>query len=88
MKFIFPNNYAIYLHDTPALSLFKRNKRDFSHGCIRVENPNKLAQFVLRKQPEWDAQKIQEAMQAEKPSIVDVAQKIPVLIFYSTALVT
>ncbi|MCK5871082.1 MAG: L,D-transpeptidase family protein [Methyloprofundus sp.] len=52
IKFIFPNNYAIYLHDTPALSLFKRNKRDFSHGCIRVENPNKLAQFVLRKQPE------------------------------------
>ena len=87
IKFIFPNNYNIYLHDTPAHSLFKRNKRDFSHGCIRVENPNELAQFVLRNQPEWDAAKIKEAMKANKPSILDVKQKIPVLIFYSTAFI-
>jgi len=86
IKFIFPNNYAIYLHDTPAHSLFRQSKRDFSHGCIRVENPNELAKFVLRNQPEWDTTKIKEAMKANKPNIVDVKQKIPVLIFYSTAL--
>lgn len=74
------------MHDTPVHSLFRRSKRDFSHGCIRVENPNELAQFVLRKQPEWDATKIKEAMNTNKPSIIDVKQKIPVLIFYSTAL--
>ena len=85
IKFIFPNDYSIYLHDTPAHSLFKNSKRDFSHGCIRVENPNKLAQFVLRSQPEWDAIKIKETMRARKPKIVDVKNKIPVLIFYSTA---
>jgi len=85
IKFIFPNNYNIYLHDTPARSLFRRSKRDFSHGCIRIENPDKLAQFVLRNQPEWDAIKINKAMRARKPSIVDIKQKIPVLIFYNTA---
>ena len=88
IKFIFPNNYSIYLHDTPAHSLFRHNKRDFSHGCIRVENPNELAKFVLQKQPEWDAIRIKEAMRAKKPSIVDVKQKIPVLIFYTTAFVS
>ncbi|WP_233144754.1 L,D-transpeptidase family protein [Methyloprofundus sedimenti] len=86
VKFIFPNNYAIYLHDTPAHSLFRRSKRDFSHGCIRVEKPNELAMFILRNQPEWDAAKIKEAMRSNKPGIVNVKQKIPVLIFYSTAL--
>lgn len=86
VKFIFPNNYNIYLHDTPAHSLFKRSKRDFSHGCIRVEKPISLAQFVLRNQPEWDETKISKAMRTNKPSILDVKHKIPVLIFYSTAL--
>ncbi|WP_428353249.1 L,D-transpeptidase family protein [Methyloprofundus sp.] len=86
IKFIFPNNHNIYLHDTPARSLFKRSKRDFSHGCIRVENPNILAEFVLSNQSEWNATKIKQTMRSNKPSIVDVKQKIPVLIFYSTAL--
>lgn len=88
IKFIFPNNHKVYLHDTPARSLFKRNQRDFSHGCIRVENPNKLAMFVLQEQPKWNAKKIHRAMTANTPSIVGIKQTIPVIIFYTTALVT
>lgn len=86
IKFIFPNDYAIYLHDTPALSLFNRTKRDFSHGCIRVEHPNTLAQFVLKNQSQWDANKIKQAMRATKPEIVNLKQHIPVLIFYTTTM--
>lgn len=85
VKFIFPNNHAIYLHDTPARSLFNRSKRDFSHGCIRVEKPHALAEFVLQNQPGWDAKRIKRAMRANKTSIVDITQNIPVLIFYNTA---
>ena len=88
IKFIFPNSHKVYLHDTPALSLFKRTQRDFSHGCIRVENPNKLAMFVLQGQPEWDTTKIYDAMTANEPNIINIKQSIPVLIFYTTALET
>jgi len=88
IKFMFPNNYNIYLHDTPGTSLFSRSKRDFSHGCIRVENPSALALFALRNNSDWTKQKITEAMYSGAPSIVNLKQKIPVLIFYSTALAT
>lgn len=88
IKFIFPNAYKVYLHDTPTLSLFKRPQRDFSHGCIRVENPSALAQFVLQNQPEWDDIKIRKAMTANVPLTVNVKRNIPVLIFYITALAT
>jgi len=88
IKFMFPNNYNIYLHDTPGTSLFSRTKRDLSHGCIRVESPSSLALFALRNNPSWTEQKIAEAMYSDAPSIVDLEQKIPVLIFYSTALAT
>jgi len=88
IKFMFPNNYNIYLHDTPGTSLFSRTKRDFSHGCIRVENPSALALFTLRNNSGWTEQKIADAMYSDAPSIVDLEQKIPVLIFYSTALAT
>lgn len=88
IKFIFPNKHNIYLHDTPAHSLFRHNKRDFSHGCIRIEQPSALASFVLKNQPEWDTTKIKQAMRAKKPRIVDVNQSIPVLIFYTTASAT
>ncbi|BCG65596.1 MAG: L,D-transpeptidase YcbB [Methyloprofundus sp.] len=87
LKFIFPNNYKVYLHDTPARRLFNRTKRDFSHGCVRVANPQALAQFVLDNQPEWDGKTIKEAMRADAPIIASVNKKIPVLIFYTTALV-
>ncbi len=88
IKFMFPNNYNIYLHDTPGTSLFSQTKRDFSHGCIRVEKPNALALFALRNNSGWTEQKIAEAMYSDAPSIVNLEQKIPVLIFYTTALAT
>ncbi len=88
IKFIFPNSHNVYLHDTPSLSLFNRQQRDFSHGCIRVEDPDKLAMFVLQEQLEWNNTKIQNAMTANKPNIIDIKQTIPVLIFYTTTSVT
>ncbi len=86
IKFIFPNDYAIYLHDTPFRGLFKRKRRDFSHGCIRVEAPKALARFILKTRKRWSKEKTQEVLETEAPTIVGVrSQKIPVLIFYTTA---
>ncbi|HUH88743.1 MAG TPA: L,D-transpeptidase family protein [Pusillimonas sp.] len=87
IKFIFPNDQNIFLHHTPAPELFSRARRDFSHGCIRVEAPVQLAQFVLRNQPEWTTQRIEAAMQGGKSYTLRLAQTIPVLIAYSTVVV-
>jgi L,D-transpeptidase YcbB len=87
VKFLFPNSYNIYLHDSPAKSLFGETKRAFSHGCIRVSEPEKLANWILRKQPEWTAQRITTAMNANKEQYVTVTNSIPVFIGYFTAYV-
>ncbi|MBA4175444.1 MAG: murein L,D-transpeptidase [Leptothrix sp. (in: Bacteria)] len=87
VKFVFPNDDAIYLHHTPAVGLFQRDRRDFSHGCIRVEQPVALAAFVLARQPGWDEARIRAAMAAENPSTVTLDEPVPVLIAYGTALV-
>ena len=87
VKFLFPNNYHIYLHDTPAKSLFNEQKRAFSHGCIRVEEPQKLAEWVLRHQPQWTEERIREAMNGSSEKFVTVEQTIPVVIGYVTAWV-
>ena len=87
VKFLFPNNYNIYLHDTPAKSLFDEPKRAFSHGCIRLEKPGKLAEWVLRKQPEWTPEKIHKAMNAGKEKFVLLKTPIPVFLGYFTAWV-
>ncbi len=87
IKFVFPNRESIYLHHTPSLQLFERSRRDFSHGCIRVEQPLALARFALQDQPEWSEARIGEAMAREEPSSVALAQPLPVLIAYGTALV-
>jgi murein L,D-transpeptidase YcbB/YkuD len=87
IKFVFPNRESIYLHHTPSLQLFERARRDFSHGCIRVEQPVALAAFVLAGLPGWTAERIAGAMTRELPSTVALAQPLPVLIAYSTALV-
>ena len=87
VKFLFPNSHSIYLHDTPSKSLFSRDQRAFSHGCIRVEDPRRLAIYVLRHQPEWTEEKIDEAMNAEKEKYVKINQPIPVIITYLTAWV-
>ena len=87
IKFILPNNGNIYLHHTPAMQLFERNRRDFSHGCIRVEEPVALAQFVLRNEPSWTEDRIRAAMSAGKSRTIRLPQPIPVVIAYSTAVV-
>jgi murein L,D-transpeptidase YcbB/YkuD len=77
----------VYLHDTPADALFKRIGRAFSHGCVRVEEPERLAQYVLRDQPEWTAEAIRAAMRAGEERHVKLAAPIPVHIVYMTAWV-
>lgn len=86
VKFVFPNDRDIYLHGTPAVQLFTRTRRDFSHGCIRVENPASLAQYVLRDNPDWTAERIDSAMHGERPEEVKLARVIPVLVFYTTSV--
>jgi L,D-transpeptidase YcbB len=87
IKFVFPNSENIYLHHTPATALFGRDRRDFSHGCIRVEDPVALASFVLKGMPGWDEARIREAMEAGVSSTLRLDEPLPVLIAYGTALV-
>jgi len=87
VKFLFPNRYSIYLHDTPAKTLFKRTKRTFSHGCIRVEKPLELAAFLLQESPQWDRQKISTAMQSTREKWVNLDKPVPVYITYFTSWV-
>lgn len=88
IKFIFPNHYNVYLHATPELGLFARPRRDFSHGCIRVEDPVTLAAWVLRNNPGWDEDRIRAAMTGGRTFRVNLVKPIPVLILYATAVVT
>jgi murein L,D-transpeptidase YcbB/YkuD len=87
IKFVFPNSDNIYLHHTPAIDLFDRNRRDFSHGCIRVEDPMALAKFVLNGQPEWTEQRIRKAMDSGKSATLRLKQRLPVVIAYATVIV-
>lgn len=86
-KFIFPNDNNVYLHSTPAQTLFAKSRRDFSHGCIRVEDPKALAEWVLRNNPGWTKERIEEAFKAGKEQQVNLTSTIPVLIIYSSAIV-
>jgi L,D-transpeptidase YcbB len=87
VKFIFPNKDDVYLHDTPANSLFSRSRRDFSHGCVRVENPLALAEFALKNQGKWNADTIKKAMKNPANQRVNLQTPIPVLFFYTTTFV-
>ena len=87
MKFLFPNSYSIYLHDTPAKELFDRNKRDFSHGCIRVENPKKLAMHLLKNDKTWTQEKVDKVLETSKETAISILPNIPVYITYFTAWV-
>jgi murein L,D-transpeptidase YcbB/YkuD len=88
VKFIFPNQYDIYLHSTPAVSLFERSRRDFSHGCIRVQKPADLAAWVLEGQGDWDMGKVEEAMNTGPDNhTVSLKNPLPIVIFYLTAIV-
>ncbi len=86
VKFLLPNDYQVYLHDTPSRSLFERSRRDASHGCIRLGDPFALARLVLRDQPQWTDDGIREAMKGDTPQRVDLTHPIPVFIVYGTAI--
>jgi murein L,D-transpeptidase YcbB/YkuD len=87
VKFLFPNRFDIYLHDTPAKSLFSRDKRAFSHGCIRLSDAQKMAEYLLRNDPDWDVTKISEAMNSGKEKFVRLKNPAEVFITYYTAWV-
>ncbi len=88
VKFIFPNNYNIYFHDTPEQVFFSKSRRDFSHGCIRLEKPADLAVWVLRNNPGWSMERVRAAMNGDTTQQVNLAHPIPVLIVYATVIVT
>jgi len=87
IKFVFPNSDNIYLHHTPTPQLFKRLRRDFSHGCIRVEEPLQLAKFVLADAPEWTEARIEEAMRRGRSATLRLDESLPVIIAYRTTVV-
>jgi len=88
VKFIFPNEDNVYLHSTPSQELFSRARRDFSHGCIRVEKPVDLAAWLLKDQPKWTAETIKAAMDSGPDNQqVNLTNPVPVVIVYLTAVV-
>jgi murein L,D-transpeptidase YcbB/YkuD len=87
VKFLFPNSFNIYFHDTPAKSLFEKDKRAYSHGCIRLAEPEKMANYLLRNNPEWTPEKIENAMNSGNEQFVKLKKPVPVIITYYTAWV-
>ena len=87
VKFLFPNNFNIYLHDTPNKELFSLSTRSFSHGCIRIGEPKKFAEYLLRNDKAWNSQTIDDAMHLEKEKWVTLDKTVPVFIVYFTAWV-
>jgi murein L,D-transpeptidase YcbB/YkuD len=85
-KFVFPNSAAVYLHGTPRTDLFAHTRRDFSHGCIRVEDPTALALWVLRDQPRWNRERITAAQEGSGTTRAWLTRPMPVIVFYTTAV--
>jgi murein L,D-transpeptidase YcbB/YkuD len=88
IKFMLPNKFSIYLHDTPQRGLFKRVTRDFSSGCIRIEKPVELAKYLLQNDPQWPSQRITETIERGMTTVVYIKDPIPVHLLYWTAWVT
>jgi L,D-transpeptidase YcbB len=87
VKLIFPNEFNVYLHSTPSQALFAKSRRDFSHGCIRVEKPDELAAWALRNNPDWTLERVRAAMQTGPDNVtVKLERPVPVFIVYATAL--
>jgi murein L,D-transpeptidase YcbB/YkuD len=86
-KFIFPNDHNVYMHGTPATELFSRTRRDFSHGCIRLEDPARFAVWVLDDPKKWPLEEVRRTMDGDKSQRVNLARPLPVFIYYSTAVV-
>lgn len=87
VKFLFHNSYNIYFHDTPAKELFNKDKRAYSHGCIRLADPAKMANYLLDDSQKWTADKINEAMNSTTEKYVTLKNSVPVIITYYTAWV-
>jgi murein L,D-transpeptidase YcbB/YkuD len=87
IKFMFPNPYNVYLHDTPSRELFSRNQRTFSSGCIRISNPLELAEYLLKSDPKWNRDKIKTASTSGKQRVVNLPRTVPVYLLYWTAWV-
>ncbi|MFT3904438.1 MAG: L,D-transpeptidase family protein [Niabella sp.] len=87
VKFLFPNSYNIYFHDSPAKSLFNRDKRSYSHGCVRLKDPAKFAEYLLADTVKWNHKNIDSAMHSYKENFVRIKHPLPVLITYFTAWV-
>jgi murein L,D-transpeptidase YcbB/YkuD len=85
VKFMLPNPYHVYLHDTPARELFAKTERAFSSGCIRLENPMELAEYLLRDNPQWSRQKIVASSNRGTEQVVPLPARIPVHLLYWTA---
>jgi L,D-transpeptidase YcbB len=85
VKFLFLNSFNIYFHDTPAKSLFENDKRAYSHGCIRLSDPAKLANYLLKEDKDWTPENIDAAMNAGTEKFVKLKNPLPVLIIYYTA---
>jgi murein L,D-transpeptidase YcbB/YkuD len=86
VKFVFPNDADVYMHGTPAQELFGRDRRDFSHGCVRVEDPVALATWVLQSEPLWDRERVLHAMTGPASQRVNLSSPIQVILFYGTAV--
>jgi murein L,D-transpeptidase YcbB/YkuD len=87
IKFVFPNREDVYMHGTPAQALFAKNRRDFSHGCVRVADPVALAEWVLQGRPEWTRDRILAATTGSQTVHVKLPRPIQVILFYTTAAV-
>jgi len=86
VKFMFPNKYDIYLHDTPAKALFEEADRNGSHGCIRVERPFELADYLTRDDPQWSGGQLRAAIDSGEQRDVKLPQPVPVYLLYFTAM--
>jgi len=87
IKFMLPNSYNVYLHDTPKKSLFRKSKRDFSHGCIRVENPIGLAEYVLSADQGWTREKVESEIRKGRSQSILLPEPMPVYLVYFTSWV-
>lgn len=87
IKFLFPNSFDIYLHDTPSKNLFEDSKRAFSHGCIRVENPKILALYILKNNKNWSKKRIEKVLQTNQETSIKIEPAIPIYVTYFTAWV-
>lgn len=88
IKFLFANSFEVYMHDTPSGSLFGRNVRTFSHGCIRLEKPMELAKYMLQNSPDWTMDKVKEVQETETETVINLKNPIEVHLFYLTAWVS